>query len=66
MSYAGQQTGGTNDERVTEAHKLIEIISGFQEQLTSKESDFVEKMDGCTFCSGKQLFWLRDIKDKYL
>ena len=66
MSYIGQETGGDSDSRVTEAHKIVEMLASCQEELTSKEATFVEQMDGCTNCSGKQLFWLRDIKDKYL
>jgi hypothetical protein len=66
MSNLIQDSGGDNDSRVTEAQKLLDIIAGFQEQLTAKEQQFVEQMDSCIFCSPKQLFWLRDIKDKYL
>lgn len=62
----GQETGGTNEDRCAEAQKILAILADVQEQLTSKETQFVEKMDGCSFCSGRQLFWLRDIKDKYL
>ena len=66
MSYLGQETGGDADSRVTEAHKIVEMLASVQEEMTSKEASFVESMDNCTTCSGKQLFWLRDIKDKYL
>jgi len=66
LSYLGQETGGDADSRVTEAHKIVEMLASVQEEMTSKEASFVESMDNCTTCSGKQLFWLRDIKDKYL
>jgi hypothetical protein len=62
----GQESGGDNDSRVTEAQALLKIIADVQGQLTLKEANFVEQMDNCTTCSTKQLFWLRDIKDKYL
>lgn len=61
-----QETGGDDDARLTEALKIVEMLALVQEELTSREAQFVEQMDGATYCSGKQLFWLRDIKDKYL
>lgn len=60
------ESGSTPDARRVEADKLLDIISGFSEQLNPKESTFVEQMVDSAFCSPKQLFWLRDIKDKYL
>jgi hypothetical protein len=66
MSQLGQETGGDAGSRVTEARKIVEMLASVQEQMTPKEQTFVEQMDGASVCSGKQLFWLRDIKDKYL
>jgi hypothetical protein len=66
MSRLGQETGGDADARLSECQKLLDIIARFQEELTPKEQQFVERMDGASYCSGRQLFWLRDIKDKYL
>jgi hypothetical protein len=66
MNSLGQETGGDSDSRVTEAQRLVDIITASADELTPREREFVMQMDGCKTCSGKQLFWLRDIKDKYL
>ena len=66
MNNLGQQTGGSEDARVTEAHQLCHIICESAGELTPREREFVMQMTDCTTCSGRQLFWLRDIKDKYL
>lgn len=66
MTSIGQETGGDADSRLTESKKIVEMLLDFMEFMTSKERDFVEQMDEASCCSGKQLFWLRDIKDKYL
>lgn len=66
MPNLGQETGSDNDKRVTEVKRLLDIIQEFVDKLTPREREFVMQMDGASFCSGKQLFWLRDIKDKYL
>ena len=58
------ESGSTPDTRRVEADKLLKIIE--VEQLTPKEAAFVEQMADSKFVSPKQLFWLRDIKDKYL
>lgn len=62
----GQETGGDADARLTESQKLVGIIQESIDELTPREREFVMRMDGASCCSGKQLFWLRDIKDKYL
>ena len=62
-------TGGTADDRRSEADRILNMIVGHltPEELTGKEADFVASiMDGNVPVSPKQLFWLRDIKDKYL
>jgi hypothetical protein len=60
----------TEEERLKEAHDLADMITNFTDpdDLTESECNIV-----VTFykqlsetCSVKQLFWLRDIKDKYL
>jgi hypothetical protein len=66
MKNLGQETGGTHDERVTEAHQLLKMIADHFEELSPKEQKFIEDMQDCTSCSGRQLFWLRDIKDGLL
>lgn len=55
-----------NDERVAEAQRICaRLISSCADELSSKESDFVAQMEGAGYVSVKQLFWLRDINDKY-
>lgn len=54
----------TPAERVEEAGRIIEMIQSVYNQLSDKEQGFIESLQSS--CSVKQLFWLRDIKDKYL
>jgi hypothetical protein len=42
------------------------MLEGYVDDMTPVEKGFVEKMSDTDFCSPKQLFWLRDIKEKYL
>jgi hypothetical protein len=53
------------DERVAEKDRIISRLSGIQDELTPKEREFVTKMEDYNWVSVKQLFWLRDINDKY-
>ena len=59
-------TGGDLNSRVSEAHLICRMVEEFTGDMTEKESEFIEQMVDCDYCSPKQLFWLRDIKDKYL
>lgn len=54
----------TASERVEEASRLIEMIQPFWDDLSPKEQSFIEGMESS--CSVKQLFWLRDIKDRVI
>ena len=54
------------DERRAEADRLTQMIGQVQEKLTPSELQFVKKQRDGFPVSVKQLFWLRDIKDKYL
>jgi hypothetical protein len=60
----------TADERIKEAHDLAEMIMSYTEpdNLTENERNIVVTFykELSKTCSVKQLFWLRDIKDKYL
>ena len=67
-------SGGNNDSRSAEAHHIL-FEMGLKDASfeQSKEEDFVsdlierfEQYGGKTFISSKQLFWLRDLKEKYL
>ena len=51
-------------ERVEEAGRIIEMLQPVYDLLNEKEAAFIESI-GHTV-SVKQLFWLRDIKNKYL
>ena len=55
------------DERRLEANKICSIVADDMERMTATERQFIERMwdDRCPV-SVKQLFWLRDLKDKYL
>jgi len=69
-------SGGSNEDRNTEAHRILfemklgDMVGSFEQE---KENDFVQglldKFDDYgtgTFVSSKQIFWLRDLKEKYL
>lgn len=68
----GQETGQTLEEMRKEAKKLIDIISELDfDSLSDKELHFFEDMRNKLIfpkfsISGKQIFWLRDIKDRLL
>lgn len=59
------------DDRNTEAYRLIEELSVNMEPMAANERKFVmdmnDKKDRNELrCSGKQLFWLRDLYGKYV
>lgn len=67
MSYHDLSSSSLNDsERVDEAHRIAKMLEDNMDALSSQERQFVEKMADTRFCSVKQLFWLRDIKDRHL
>lgn len=55
----------TADERRTEADRLTVILGQVQDKLTEAELSFVKKCRDGFPISVKQLFWLRDINNKY-
>lgn len=55
----------TQDERCAEKDRIVSRLEGIQDELTPKEKEFVIKMHDYNWVSVKQLFWLRDINDKY-
>lgn len=67
MAYhpLANDSGGSADSRVAEARKLVNMLAGSMDQMTDVERRFVESMDECDQCSPKQLFWLRDLHEKY-
>jgi len=73
MSYhpLANDTGGTADDRRVEADRILKIFRDTNldaEDLSETEARFVaEQIDHPERpVSPKQLFWLRDIKDRYL
>ena len=56
----------TPHERRLEASRIVTCIEDCLDQMTPVERRFVESM-GCDFapCSVEQLFWLRDLNEKY-
>ena len=54
----------TPAERLEEAGRLIEMITPYWEELRPNEIRMIEGLRSS--CSVKQLFWLRDIKDKVI
>lgn len=55
----------TQEERVAEKDRIVSRLSGLQDVLSSKEKEFLTKMESYNWVSVKQLFWLRDINDNY-
>ncbi len=66
------ESGGSNKERVDEAKRLLRIIGACDyDELSDKDRSFVESIENSLECyaentriSPKQLFYLRDIKDR--
>lgn len=55
----------TQDERVAEKDRIVSRMGEIRAEMTRNESDFVTRIANASFVSVKQLFWLRDINDKY-
>lgn len=68
MSYHPQtkDSGGTEQDRISEARTICRMLEEFQDVMSQKEKDLIESMTDCDYCTTKQLFYLRDIKDRYL
>ena len=73
MSYhpLANDTGGNADDRRSEADRILKIIVDNDldfGEFSPREAKFLEQMldDQQQPISPKQIFWLRDIKDKYL
>jgi len=52
----------SDDERWQEKNQIVRILEG--ELLSDKNREFVDKMKRSPTVSVKQLFFLRDLKDK--
>jgi hypothetical protein len=55
----------TQDERVAEKHRIVSRLTEIRAEMTRAESDFVTRIANGNFVSVKQLYWLRDINNKY-
>jgi hypothetical protein len=60
------ESGGTLKSRIDEARRIALLLCNNLDEMTPWEQHFIEEMSTCTSCSPKQIFKLRDIKDKYL
>lgn len=57
----------TPDERLKEAVDIIDMLeNGYSGEFSQSERSMMYSVVRYQSCSVKQLFWLRDIKDKYL
>ncbi len=71
MTNLFNETGHASiDDRNTEAIRYIDELSTQTESMEAHERKFVEDMSDRKDrnelrCSGKQLFWLRDLYQKY-
>jgi hypothetical protein len=53
----------SDDERWQEKNRLVRILS--DAQMTTSDCSFVDKMKSSPTVSVAQLFWLRDLRDRY-
>ena len=58
-------TGQTPERRREEANDLCRMMVDHVMSMTDKEQGFIESITDADWCSPKQLFWLRDLRDKY-
>ena len=58
----------SDSERLAEADKIVAMLDAASVvmRLSDKEYDLISKQRNSVYCSVKQLFWLRDIKDRVL
>ena len=60
------ESGMTGSDMRSEASRIVTMIEDSIDQMTPVERRFVESMgDDFAPVSIKQLFWLRDLRDKY-
>lgn len=57
----------SDDERSAERDRLVGMLLEVEHRMTNAEQSFVSSQRKATWPpSVKQLYWLRDIKDRYL
>lgn len=54
----------TPQERLEEACRIVSILADYMDELRPNEVKMIEGLESS--CSVKQLFWLRDIKDRVM
>lgn len=55
----------TPDERIAEMLRITTRLEDVFDSLTPTEAKFVSQIQTSNYVSVKQLFWLRDINEKY-
>jgi len=61
-----KESGGDLSSRLDEVERIVAKLESELGMMTEKERYFVISMGEATACSPKQLFWLRDLCEKYL
>ena len=57
----------TADERQAEAMRIADMLTNSLSKMSQKEREFVLLMGSAHVnVSTKQIFWMRDLRDKYL
>jgi hypothetical protein len=67
MAYhpLAQDTAQTPERRREEAEQLLSLLQPHYNEMMNHEQKFWSDMQQTSLCSPKQLFWLRDLRDKY-
>jgi len=60
-----RESGSDADRRRQEAVDLLQMIRPYVEDMKPHERKFWNDMQESSFCTVKQLFWLRDLRDKF-
>lgn len=65
MSYHNlSECSLTPAERLEEAGRIVGMLEDYMDELKTNEISMIEGLESS--CSVKQLFWLRDIKDRVM
>lgn len=66
-------SGADNVARAAETERILGMLDGYEDAMKLSDREFViqmrdriEQYGKNTFVSSRQLFWLRDIKDRLL
>ena len=61
-----QESGSTPEGRLAEMEKIADLLSGHELAMEKRELEFLNNCQDGRPITPNMLFWLRDIKDKYL